>query len=50
MRLDLAGRPWTVKFEARNGFEDRLSRRLSTVVLIAGVTISLLGFFLAARR
>jgi CHASE1-domain containing sensor protein len=49
-RLDLAGRPWTVKLEARNGFEDRLSRRLSTVVVLAGVVISLLGFFLAARR
>jgi len=49
-RLDLAGRPWTVKLEARNGFEDRLSRRLSTVVAAAGVLISLLAFFLAARR
>ena len=48
-RLDLAGRPWTVKLEARNGFEDRLSRRLSTVVLIAGVAVSLLAFLLAAR-
>lgn len=49
-RLDIAGRPWTVKLEARNGFEDRLSRRLSTVVLLAGIAISVLGFFLAARR
>ena len=49
-RLDLAGRPWTVKLEARNGFEDRLSRRLPTVVAAAGVVISVLGFVLAARR
>jgi CHASE1-domain containing sensor protein len=49
-RLEVAGRPWTVKLEARNGFEDRMSRRLPAVVLVAGLLISLLAFFHAARR
>lgn len=49
-RLDLAGRPWTVKIEARNGFEDRMSRRLPVVVLSSGIAITLLAFALAARR
>lgn len=50
LRVDVAGRPWTVRLEARNGFEDRLSRRLSTVVLVSGVLLSLLAFLLAARK
>lgn len=50
LRVDVAGRPWTVRLEARNGFEDRLSRRLSTAVLVSGVLLSLLAFLLAARK
>lgn len=49
-RLDLAGRPWTVKLDARNGFEDRMSRRLPGVVLVCGLAITLLAFALAARK
>ena len=47
--IEVAGRPWTVKLDARNGFEDRLSRRLSTVVLVLGLAVSLLLCALAVK-
>lgn len=49
-RLEIAGRTWTARAASRPAFEARYADSSSGIVLLAGVLISLLLFFLTLRE
>lgn len=45
-RVEIGGRPWTLRFRSTREFEEALDYRRSTLVLLGGTAVSTLIFFL----